>query len=1000
MNGGRVVARWALVAAVVAVILIAGRPAAAAAGSPPPVDCMRAQTPPKPPPGGVVVAGPLAAGPSPNVVVIPAGASWTPTGFCASAEVAMAHPSSIEVGVGGAALLKGTGTFGYPPSITHLTSAWGAADDASHPVLYPQDPTDWKKTVEIRAMEPRHFLDQFESCRYCDLQHVVFNKENPEFKIVGHANDLEGAHLQGATIHGDLRFFNFSHADLSGADLSGAELWANRFDGTRVDGTNFDGANMMGTQLNALRFDRPPHLADVIVGGAPVCTSFKDTDLSGTGLSFGKIHIRTQVGNCTKDPLLPGSTAPLSVLAEAVKPARKSDEKLDFGGATFVATAGDRADLAGADLSGQALKGARFVGFPVNFRKADFRRSQMQDADLDGAELSGANFDNAKLAGASFRGADLAEEGELHGATFAGADTDLSRATFIDADVSGASFVGADLSAAVFSHVLAEDTNFNGVRGPKAVFTGAHIYGNGKAFDSADNLRGADFNGAVLAGDVDESGGFNFTHADLAGASFDGAQCIGCNFTGSTLDDVNFIGSYLPGAIFAGVQSMGGARLHDAWLYCGDRVNTACPPVGGAGDRWQWALALGVGEDYGPVPFRSTNLGNAPLSEVATCPDGKRGSASPLGCEAPNLLPAANHAPPIPAPCSAAGSGACPTLTSTLLDTSPAAPRPAAPVALAAVSPANWAGTAKGRGVYGAAGDGTIRLLEGRAQQLVAGRPGEICKDGPCGDGGPAKDARLGEVTGLAVGVDGSLYVADAGLHRVRRIDPSGRITTVAGDGHSCAREARGDCGNGGSATQAALAGPFGVWVDPEGRIYIADGEMGVRVVGFDGNIESVVAERPDVHSVVGDSSGDLYATTDESVLKIDVGKRVVTRVVGTGHPGYNGNKTVHGTLAPGTAVQVSNPTGLSITHDGDVLFADSGNSLIRAYVPSSNHVIDSLAGVVAGKSPQAGFNGDGHFARETELNGPTAVAALANGEFVVADLGNHRVRKFGPGPR
>ena len=548
--------------------------------------------------------------------------------------------------------------------------------------------------------------------------------------------------------------------------------------------------------------------------------------------------------------------------------------------------------------------------------------------------------------------------------------------------------------------MLAEDTNFGGVRAPKAVFTGAHIYGNGKAFDSADNLRGADFNDAVLGGDIDESGGFDFTHADLSGATFDGAQCIGCNFTGSTLDDVNFIGTYLPGAIFAGVQSMKGARLHDAWLYCGDRVNTACPTVGDSTDRWQWPLALGSGEDYGPVPFRQTNLGNAPLREAATCPDGKHGSSAPAGCETANLVPAANHAPPIPARCSAAGPGTCPVPTSTLLDTSAAAPKPVAPVALAAVSPANWAGTAGGRGVYVAVGDGTIRLLDGRAQERVAGRSGDFCKEGACGDGGPAKDALIGEVTGMAVGVDGSLYVADAKLHRVRRIDPSGRITTVAGSGRLCVQELRGDCGNAGSATQASLAGPFGVWVDPEGRIYIADGWMGVRVVGRQGAIGSVEPDRPDVHAVVGDASGDLYAAADRSLLKIDLEDQAVTRVVGTGSPGFNGNKTAHNTLARGTDVQISDPRGLSVSRDGDILFADSGNDLIRAYVPSSGHVSDVLAGVVADKSPVAGFNGDGHFATETELDDPTAVASLADGEFVVADTGNGRVRKLGPGPR
>ena len=290
-----------------------------------------------------------------------------------------------------------------------------------------------------------------------------------------------------------------------------------------------------------------------------------------------------------------------------------------------MATAADHAELAGADLSDQRFNRARFVGFPVSFVKTNFSKGQLQGASFDLADLSGANFDNANLAGASFRGAYLSEQGDVHGATFAGSATNLTRADFIDADISGASFVGADLSHAVFSHALAQDTNFNGVRAENAVFVGAHIYGSGRAFDSADNLRGADFNGAVLAGNVDESGGFNFTHTDLADATFDGAQCIGCNFTGSTLDDTKFIGTYLPGAIFTDVESMRGAKLNDAWLYCGDRGNSSCASAGSSSERWEWVLKLGSEEDYGPVPFAQTMLDNAPLSEVATCPDGTAG---------------------------------------------------------------------------------------------------------------------------------------------------------------------------------------------------------------------------------------------------------------------------------------------------------------------------------------------------------------------------------------
>jgi hypothetical protein len=295
-----------------------------------------------------------------------------------------------------------------------------------------------------------------------------------------------------------------------------------------------------------------------------------------------------------------------------------------------------------------------------------------------------------------------------------------------------------------------------------------------------------------------------------------------------------------------------------------------------------------------------------------------------------------------------------------------------------AVDPADWT-TLTGRGTYVALSDGTIRRLEGGEQRRVA--------------------ANFDEIRGMAVGVDGSLYVADAGRHLVRRIDPAGRIETVAGNGRPCVQQSRGDCGNGGSATKAALTGPFGVWADPGGQVFIADGEMGVREVGNDGRIGTVMSERPDVHSIVGVASGDLYAATDDHNVKLDLAEKRVTRVVGTGTPGYNGNKTIHGTLAPGTAVQVNEPGGLSVSHEGDVLFADTQNNLVRAYVPRSGHVIDVLAGVVADGSPRGGFNGDGRFARETELSGPVSVAARSNGQFVVADAGNRRVRRFGPGP-
>jgi uncharacterized protein YjbI with pentapeptide repeats len=969
----------------------------------------------------VVVSGPLQAH-GDNVVVIPRGSSWTPSGPCASAGTVMDRPISITVGEGAALLLKGQDSHGAP-----LTSLWGAATDKSRPDLYP--PGGWAKTTEARAVDPKYLLKEFDSCRDCQLRRVEFR--DSEEPLAGprrgdaYERDLSGADLRDAKLRGDFLGWDFSRADLSGANLLVATFFGSRFVHTRIDGADFSDAELGNLVMDPLRFRSPPNFSDLRIDN---CVQFKDMDLSRTGFSIRGIW-KLPVSPPCKRPLLLGSTAALSFLPHALNYEKEHPDLanpdvvgenalLDLNRAIFVATSTDRAALAGRDLRGLTLIGARFVGFPASFVKTNFSGDHLRDTNFDGADLSGAKFNNADLAGSSFRGANLsALNDDVPGATFAGEQSDLKKANFIEADVSGASFEDANLSGAAFSRALAEDTDFNAVVAPHAAFTGAHIYGDGQAFESANDLQGADFNGAILAGNVEQTGGFNFTHADLKGATFDGAQCIGCNFTDATLDDAHFIGAYLPGADFAGVKSMSAAHLHDASLYCGDRANAECSPVGSSRDKWEWQLKLGSGEDFGPVRFVQTNLGDAPFSEVATCPDGDRPSPTD-GCGG-RLLPAEKHAPTIPAPCSAAGGGLCPTRTSTLLRPLTFSEFPDTgqkPTALAAVSPANVISENTGDGVYLAVSDGTIRFIHGREHVLIAGIPESFCGVlGSCGlNDVQARLADMGHVTGLAVGSDGSLYLADAEAHRVRRIErqagqrrvgPDDEITTVAGSRNPCQVTIARECGNGGPATSAKLAGPYGVWVDPIGRIYIADGDLGIREVLADGKIVSVGADNFDVRSVVGDASGDLYAAARERgsagawfLLKIDLKDKKVTKVVGTGDPGYNGNGSQNG-FRPGTDVQITEPSGLSIARNGNVLFADRGNGLIRAYIPRNKHVTN-LAGVVSDDKPQPGFTEDGRFALETKLNDPLAVAALTNAEFVVADGGNHRIAKFGPGPR
>jgi hypothetical protein len=99
----------------------------------------------------------------------------------------------------------------------------------------------------------------------------------------------------------------------------------------------------------------------------------------------------------------------------------------------------------------------------------------------------------------------------------------------------------------------------------------------------------------------------------------------------------------------------------------------------------------------------------------------------------------------------------------------------------------------------------------------------------------------------------------------VRRIDPGDQtITTVAGIGQACSQTNRA-CGDGGPASAALLGGPDGVWVDPTGVLWIADETRGLREVDADGTISSVgfTPGAYTVRDVVGDGSGNLYATTN-----------------------------------------------------------------------------------------------------------------------------------------
>jgi len=226
-----------------------------------------------------------------------------------------------------------------------------------------------------------------------------------------------------------------------------------------------------------------------------------------------------------------------------------------------------------------------------------------------------------------------------------------------------------------------------------------------------------------------------------------------------------------------------------------------------------------------------------------------------------------------------------------------------------------------------------------------------VAGSGWIGDGGPATLAILRQPGGVAADNRGNLYIAETGGHRVRKLDRSGAITTVAGTGVA------GFSGDGGPATAAQLASPYGLAADSLGNLYIADlGNARVRCVDANGNISTVagggkLAPGPANEGLPAISmlltaprnllaldGGGLYISDfgGQRVFQLSAGG-LLTTVAGTGAPGYSGD----GGLA--TVAQLAYPAGLATGFDGSLYVADSLNHAVRRI---SSGVIATFASV------------------------------------------------------
>lgn len=202
------------------------------------------------------------------------------------------------------------------------------------------------------------------------------------------------------------------------------------------------------------------------------------------------------------------------------------------------------------------------------------------------------------------------------------------------------------------------------------------------------------------------------------------------------------------------------------------------------------------------------------------------------------------------------------------------------------------------------------------------------------GDGGPATSATLGTPYGVAVDANGNIYIADTGNGRVRKVDAgTGIITTVAGTTQGA------NLGDGGLATNAQLANPDDVAVDSKGNIYIADyGNGKVRKVNAAGIITSVpIPGIIAVASLALDSADNLYVSAGVCVNRVS-SSGVLTCVAGGG---FN----IPGDGGPPTSAGLGSITGIAFDSLGQLYISDSSESRIRLVTlgPSCSFLLDAV---------------------------------------------------------
>lgn len=236
-----------------------------------------------------------------------------------------------------------------------------------------------------------------------------------------------------------------------------------------------------------------------------------------------------------------------------------------------------------------------------------------------------------------------------------------------------------------------------------------------------------------------------------------------------------------------------------------------------------------------------------------------------------------------------------------------------------------------------------IFLMHGHAQEGIIITVAGNGEPGFSGDHGNALQAQLSSPSGVFVDQEGNLFIADSVNHRIRKVDLSGTITTIAGTGTS------NYSGDGGPAVDAQLSSPDNIFIDQDNIIFIAD-------------------------------------TGNHCIRKIN-NEGIISTVAGNGQSGF-----AHGETNAFNA-SFNHPFGLFVDRIGNLFIADTGNHHIHKVDTSG--ILSSIAGRYSTILDPFGYSGDGGPATNARFWNPSGIFGDNQGNIFIADMINNRIRQI-----